>query len=345
MPVDRLRRLDVVGNAGRQHVADEEGVGLALPRRQHGERFGHVRQRAVSEDEAFAHGARQRDHLLAQPRNDKGRLVAGAWRGVVLLDEVAHVGQGFAAGHAHPRLHRRVADADAEVETAARNLVDEGGGVGVVGRLAQDADGAGRLVPAQHPVARRLSAVARAEHGLRDLHHDQLVLAELFARDLEEQPRPDPVHLEHADARLRLRRDDTSVRQWARLGVRAATLAASAAATASTLRRADGIGVRGRGSLRGSGRRGRRGGRRRLRARADQEQGQSGPRRERSHRCRMEMRVVRPRGAAPASRRTTRRRGSRVRVAAILCTGGRPVKTESPRDAHDEGRPAAPANP
>ena len=71
--VDRLGRLDIVGDAGRDHVGDEEIRVGALCRRDHRQRLGHVRAAGIGEDQPVGDLGRQRHHALAQRREHDRR--------------------------------------------------------------------------------------------------------------------------------------------------------------------------------------------------------------------------------------------------------------------------------
>src|SRR5439155_12568480 len=99
-------------------------------------------------------------------------------------------------------------------------------------------------LPAIDAVAHRLTAIADAESRPCYLGDEELVFVELRARDLEQQPRPDAMHSEHAGACLRLIRDDASIWLWVWVGEpacrRRTTLTGRTATTATR---------RGRGRL------------------------------------------------------------------------------------------------
>ncbi len=103
------------------------------------ERRGHVGAGAVREDAALGDLGGELDHLEAHGGEDDGREFAGALLGGLAdaLDELADVGEGLAGLDAEALLDRAVGDADAEVESAAAELVDERGLVREVGRLAE----------------------------------------------------------------------------------------------------------------------------------------------------------------------------------------------------------------
>ncbi len=122
-----LRRVDVVADAGRQHVADEERRIVALARRQRRQRLRHVRTRGVGEHHALGNLSSQRHHLLPQRGDDDRRKLADPFHRAQLLDEGARVAERLADRHAHALMARRVRHADAEAEAAAGDLVHERG--------------------------------------------------------------------------------------------------------------------------------------------------------------------------------------------------------------------------
>ena len=102
---------------------------LALLGRQRRQRIGHVRAAAIREHHAVGDLAGQRDHALAQGRQDDRRQPADILIGAVLRDKGTDVAERLAGGHAHPHVTRTVRDADAELKPSARDLVDIRGAV------------------------------------------------------------------------------------------------------------------------------------------------------------------------------------------------------------------------
>ena len=135
LAMDGGRRLPVFADAGGDHGAAEEGGVLPLRRGQSRQRGGQVGARRVGEDHAVADLARQSHHLATQRGHDQGRKWPHPGHGPQRLDEAPHVAERPPRGEPHALVHGGVAHAHPEAEASARELVDEGGMAGVVGRM------------------------------------------------------------------------------------------------------------------------------------------------------------------------------------------------------------------
>ncbi len=94
---------------------------------------GHMRACGIGPHGPLGDLAREGDHLLPERGEDEGRQrprLLGA--GLKLAHEAAHVFERPARRYLEPGQGRPVAHPDPEAEAAARELVDEGGGMGVV---------------------------------------------------------------------------------------------------------------------------------------------------------------------------------------------------------------------
>ena len=138
-PQYRLRLGDVVADAGADAVADEKS-GIGAPRRwQYRQRRGHMRAAAVGEHHAVGDLAGQRDHSLAQGRQDHRRPRTGVAVRAVFLDKGAGVGERLSRRHPDAHMRRPVRDPDAELESPSGDFVDIGRGVGeLLGSLGID---------------------------------------------------------------------------------------------------------------------------------------------------------------------------------------------------------------
>ena len=118
-----LGRLEVVADAGRDHVADEEPRIGPLLRRQGRQRRRHVRAGRIGENHALGDLARQCHHLAPQRSDDDRRQGAQALLGAELLHEPTDVSQRLAGRDAHPHMRRPMRHADPQPETTAGHLV------------------------------------------------------------------------------------------------------------------------------------------------------------------------------------------------------------------------------
>ena len=174
----------------------------ALAFRQRRQRLPHVRARAVGKHHAVGDLAGQRDHALAQGRQNDRRQRANALVGAEFLDETADVGQRLARRHAHAHVRRRMAHADAEPEAAAGDLVQEGRALcEVADRARVDRRNRGAEDDALRHVRQRLAQRHVAEEAGRKDARKPAPLD--LARDLERGAAP-AWHGDQADRRTLL---------------------------------------------------------------------------------------------------------------------------------------------
>ena len=117
----------VVGDAHRQHVADQK-IGIsAFGRREGGQRLRQVRQAGIGEQHAVGDLGRKRHHALAQCGEHDRRQGTDAVNRFELLDKGAGIGKRLAWGNPEALIHRAVGDADAKAKAPTPELVDTGG--------------------------------------------------------------------------------------------------------------------------------------------------------------------------------------------------------------------------
>ena len=89
-----------------------------------------MRAAGIGEDQPIGNLARQRDHTLAQCGKNDRRQRADPVIGSDLANKGADVSERLARRHSHALNRWQMCDADAELETAARYLVQIRGIVG-----------------------------------------------------------------------------------------------------------------------------------------------------------------------------------------------------------------------
>ena len=99
---------------------------VAFCRGKRRERLGHVRPAAAGEHHAVGDLAGEPDHPPAERREDDRREFADIVVGPVFGDEGADVAERLPGRDAHANVARPMRDPDAELEPAARDLVDIG---------------------------------------------------------------------------------------------------------------------------------------------------------------------------------------------------------------------------